>query len=293
MKQIFNDDAFGQKLADMGVRLSSANSINIGRLVPQVAYYVYGYVKLLERGVVKAGEPVNIVVPTGNFGNILAGYFAKEMGIPVKKFICASNENKVLTDFINTGVYDIRRDFFVTNSPSMDILISSNLERLIYRIAGNDPAKNKELMAALSQGGSYTITEEMREQLRDFYGNYASELETAQTIHDLYESTGYVIDTHTAVASCVYQKYKEATKDDKVTVIASTASPYKFTRSVMNAIDSKHGAMGDFELVDRLSEISGVDVPRAIEEIRTAPVLHDHVCDKTQMKQTVKDFLGI
>ena len=148
-------------------------------------------------------------------------------------------------------------------------------------------------MAALSQGGSYTITEEMREQLRDFYGNYASELETAQTIHDLYESTGYVIDTHTAVASCVYQKYKEATKDDKVTVIASTASPYKFTRSVMNAIDSKYDAMGDFELVDRLSEISGVDVPRAIEEIRTAPVLHDHVCDKTQMKQTVKDFLGI
>ncbi len=215
------------------------------------------------------------------------------MGLPIDRLICASNENKVLYDFFTSGTYDRNREFVLTSSPSMDILISSNLERLIYRIAGNDPAKNKELMAALSQGGSYTITEEMREQLRDFYGNYASELETAQTIHDLYESTGYVIDTHTAVASCVYQKYKEATKDDKVTVIASTASPYKFTRSVMNAIDSKYDAMGDFELVDRLSEISGVDVPRAIEEIRTAPVLHDHVCDKTQMKQTVKDFLGI
>ena len=293
VKKLFGDTQLKASLAEAGFCFSSANSINIGRLVPQVVYYVYAYGRLLRQSEIKPGDPMNVVVPTGNFGNILAAYYAKNMGLPIGKLLCASNENRVLYDFFQTGEYNRNREFILTSSPSMDILISSNLERLIYRIAGNDPAKNKELMAALSQGGSYTITEEMREQLRDFYGNYASELETAQTIHDLYESTGYVIDTHTAVASCVYQKYKEATKDDKVTVIASTASPYKFTRSVMNAIDSKYDAMGDFELVDRLSEISGVDVPRAIEEIRTAPVLHDHVCDKTQMKQTVKDFLGI
>ncbi len=293
VKQIFGDKELAAYMDEKGFQFSSANSINIGRLVPQIVYYVYAYVKLLKEEQIVSGEKINVVVPTGNFGNILAAFYAKQMGLPIDRLICASNENKVLYDFFTSGTYDRNREFVLTSSPSMDILISSNLERLIYRIAGNDPAKNKELMEALSQGGSYTITEEMREQLRDFYGNYASELETAQTIHDLYESTGYVIDTHTAVASCVYQKYKEATKDDKVTVIASTASPYKFTRSVMNAIDSKYDAMGDFELVDRLSEISGVDVPRAIEEIRTAPVLHDHVCDKTQMKQTVKDFLGI
>ena len=293
VKQIFGDKELAAYMDEKGFQFSSANSINIGRLVPQIVYYVYAYVKLLKEEQIVSGEKINVVVPTGNFGNILAAFYAKQMGLPIDRMICASNENKVLYDFFTSGTYDRNREFVLTSSPSMDILISSNLERLIYRIAGNDPAKNKELMEALSQGGSYTITEEMREQLRDFYGNYASELETAQTIHDLYESTGYVIDTHTAVASCVYQKYKEATKDDKVTVIASTASPYKFTRSVMNAIDSKYDAMGDFELVDRLSEISGVEVPRAIEEIRTAPVLHDHVCDKTQMKQTVKDFLGI
>ena len=293
VKQIFGDKELAAYMDEKGFQFSSANSINIGRLVPQIVYYVYAYVKLLKEEQIVSGEKINVVVPTGNFGNILAAFYAKQMGLTIDRMICASNANKVIYDFFTSGTYDRNREFVLTSSPSMDILISSNLERLIYRIAGNDPAKNKELMEALSQGGSYTITEEMREQLRDFYGNYASELETAQTIHDLYESTGYVIDTHTAVASCVYQKYKEATKDDKVTVIASTASPYKFTRSVMNAIDSKYDAMGDFELVDRLSEISGVDVPRAIEEIRTAPVLHDHVCDKTQMKQTVKDFLGI
>ena len=293
VKQIFGDKELAAYMDEKGFQFSSANSINIGRLVPQIVYYVYAYVKLLKEEQIVSGEKINVVVPTGNFGNILAAFYAKQMGLPIDRLICASNENKVLYDFFTSGTYDRNREFVLTSSPSMDILISSNLERLIYRIAGNDPAKNKELMAALSQGGSYNLTEELGEQLRDFYGNYASELETAQTIHDLYESTGYVIDTHTAVASCVYQKYKEATKDDKVTVIASTASPYKFTRSVMNAIDSKYDAMGDFELVDRLSEISGVDVPRAIEEIRTAPVLHDHVCDKTQMKQTVKDFLGI
>ena len=293
VKQIFGDKELAAYMNEKGFQFSSANSINIGRLVPQIVYYVYAYVKLLKEERIANGEKINVVVPTGNFGNILAAFYAKQMGLPVDKLICASNENKVLYDFFESGTYDRNREFVLTSSPSMDILISSNLERLIYRIAGNDPDKNRELMMSLMRGGSYTITEEMKAQLQDFYGNYASERETAQTIHDLYENTGYVIDTHTAVAACVHKKYKEATKDDKVTVIASTASPYKFTRSVMNAIDSKYDTMGDFELVDKLSELSKVQVPGAIEEIRTAPVVHDHVCEKSEMKQTVMNFLGI
>ena len=293
VKQIFGDKELAAYMNEKGFQFSSANSINIGRLVPQIVYYVYAYVKLLKEERIVNGEKINVVVPTGNFGNILAAFYAKQMGLPIDKLICASNENKVLYDFFESGTYDRNREFVLTSSPSMDILISSNLERLIYRIAGNDPDKNRELMMSLMRGGSYTITEEMKAQLQDFYGNYASEQETAQTIHDLYENTGYVIDTHTAVAACVHKKYKEATKDDKVTVIASTASPYKSTRSVMNAIDSKYDTMGDFELVDKLSELSKVQVPGAIEEIRTAPVVHDHVCEKSEMKQTVMNFLGI
>ena len=293
VKQIFGDKELAAYMNEKGFQFSSANSINIGRLVPQIVYYVYAYVKLLKEERIANGEKINVVVPTGNFGNILAAFYAKQMGLPIDKLSCASNENKLLYDFFESGTYDRNREFVLTSSPSMDILISSNLERLIYRIAGNDPDKNRELMMSLMRGGSYTITEEMKAQLQDFYGNYASERETAQTIHDLYENTGYVIDTHTAVAACVHKKYKEATKDDKVTVIASTASPYKFTRSVMNAIDSKYDTMGDFELVDKLSELSKVQVPGAIEEIRTAPVVHDHVCEKSEMKQTVMNFLGI
>lgn len=291
VKQIFGDKELAAYLDKKGFQFSSANSINIGRLVPQIVYYVYAYVKLLKEGCIKSGEKINVVVPTGNFGNILAAFYAKQMGIPIDKLICASNENKVLYDFFRSGTYDRNRKFVLTSSPSMDILISSNLERLIYRIAGNDPDKNKELMSALSQGGVYTITEKMKEQLADFYGNYASEEETLKKIHDLYDSTGYVIDTHTAVASCVYDKYKMETKDDKPAVIASTASPYKFTRSVMNAIDNKYDSMEDFELVDKLCELSGAAIPKAIEEIRTAPVVHDHVCEKNEMKQMVMKFL--
>ena len=293
VKQIFGDKELAAYMETKGFQFSSANSINIGRLVPQIVYYVYSYVKLLEEGRVKDGEQINVVVPTGNFGNILAAFYAKQMGLPIDKLICASNENKVLYDFFTSGTYDRNRDFVLTSSPSMDILISSNLERLIYKIAGNDAEKNLDLMNELKQTGKYSITEEMSLQLADFYGNYASEEETAQTIHDLYDRTGYVIDTHTAVASCVYKKYKKDTGDGKTAVIASTASPYKFTRSVMNAIDNKYDDMDDFELANKLSELSGVAVPEAIKEIAAAPVLHDHICDRSEMKQTVMDFLGI
>ncbi len=293
VKQMFNDRAFGELMDAHGYQFSSANSINIGRLVPQIAYYVYAYAKLLKENVIAEGEKINVVVPTGNFGNILAAYYAKHMGLPIDRLICASNENKVLYDFFETGTYDKNREFMLTSSPSMDILISSNLERLIYHIAGNDAETNAKLMQSLTKDGVYAITPAMREQLKDFVGGYATEEETAAAIRDLYEKTGYVIDTHTAVASSVYKKYKSTHADDTKTVIASTASPFKFTRSVMHAIDAKYDAMSDFELVDQLSKIGNVAVPRAIEEIRSAPVLHDHVCEVEQMPEAVKSFLGI
>lgn len=293
VKKIFSDKELAKEMDEKGFQFSSANSINIGRLVPQICYYVYSYVTLLREGKIAEGDKINVVVPTGNFGNILAAFYAKNMGLPIAKLICASNDNKVLYDFFRTGTYDRNREFVLTSSPSMDILISSNLERLIYRIAGNDADKNKELMAALSGQGKYEITAGMKEELNDFYGNYASEAETADEINRLYQTCGYVIDTHTAVASAVYQKYLKETVDSTKTVIASTASPFKFTRSVMNAIDAKYDAMGDFELVDELSRIANVAVPQAIEEIRTAPVVHDTQCDVDKMKDTVKGFLNI
>ncbi len=294
VKQMFNDKNLAKQLSDAGFQFSSANSINIGRLVPQVVYYVYAYAKLYANGVIAKDEKINVVVPTGNFGNILAAFYAKNMGVPIAKLICASNDNKVLFDFFRTGTYDRNRDFILTSSPSMDILISSNLERLIYRIAGNDAAKNAELMKSLSTTGKYEITPEMKALLDDFYGNYTSEQETAEVIADLYEKTGYIIDTHTAVAAGVYHKYKAKTKDTETkTVIASTASPFKFTRSVMDAIDKKYDSMSDFELVDELSRIGNVAVPQAIEDIRSAAVLHDTVCEVDEMPDVVKKFLGV
>lgn len=293
VKQIFGDKELAEVMDKAGFQFSSANSINIGRLVPQVVYYAYAYAQLLKEGKISDGEKINVTVPTGNFGNILAAYFAKHMGVPIAKLICASNENKVLYDFFETGVYDKNREFVLTSSPSMDILISSNLERLIYITAGADAAKNDALMKALSTEGRYEITADMKEKMADFYGGYASEQETADTIKALYEKTGYIIDTHTAVASAVLKKYQKATGDNTATVLASTASPFKFTRSVMNAIDAKYDAMGDFELVDELSKLANVAVPKAIEEIRTAPVLHDTVCDKEEMKAVVMKFLGM
>lgn len=291
VKKIFTDKTVKEKLAAGNMRFSSANSINWGRLVPQIVYYVSSYVTLVQQGELQMGETLNVVVPTGNFGNILAAYYAKQMGVPLGKLICASNINKVLTDFINTGVYNRNREFYATCSPSMDILISSNLERLIYHIAGDNADRNRELMESLNQTGVYTISEEMKAELKDFYGAYASEQETAKEIHDLYENTGYIIDTHTAVASSVYKKYKKETGDQTKTVVVSTASPYKFTRSVMTAIDEGYANMEDFALVDELEKLSGVPVPNAIQEIRTAPVLHKTECDKEDMEKTVLSFL--
>lgn len=294
VKAIFGNKELAKELDQAGYQFSSANSINIGRLVPQIVYYVYAYAKLLESGEIKDGEIINVTVPTGNFGNILAAYYAKQLGVPIGKLICASNDNKVLYDFFQTGEYNRNRPFILTTSPSMDILISSNLERLLYRIAGDDAAKDQELMKELTADGKYTITDAMKEKLGDFCGYYVTEAEDAQEIAKVYKDTGYVMDTHTAVAACAYEKYKAQTGDETKTVIASTASPYKFTRSVMESIDAeKYGKLGDFELVDELSRISGVAVPNAIEEIRTAPVRHKTVCEVQDMEKTVRGFLGV
>lgn len=293
VKQMFADKELGKELAKHGYQFSSANSINIGRLIPQIVYYVYAYAGLLAKGEIKDGESINVTVPTGNFGNILAAYYAKNMGVPIAKLICASNENKVLYDFFTTGRYDKNRAFVLTSSPSMDILISSNLERLIYRLAGNDAARNAAYMKQLASDGVYEISKEMREGLKDFYGNYANEQETEETIRSLYEQTGYVLDTHTAVAAGVYRKYRNQTNDQTKTVIVSTASPFKFTRSVMHAVDPSYDSKGDFELADELSRISGVKIPKAIEEIRTASVIHQTECDVNTMADTVKTFLNM
>ena len=293
VKKIFTNAEIKNKLAENNMLFSSANSINWGRLLPQIVYYFSAYSDMVNEGKIQLGDKINVAVPTGNFGNILAAYYASLMGMPVDRFICASNDNKVLYDFFTTGTYDRNREFILTSSPSMDILISSNLERLIYRIAGNSAEDNAAFMKQLSETGKYTITDEMKKNLFHFYGNFATSEEVAETIRKVYDEDGYVLDTHTAVAVNVYDKYKEETGDKTPTIIASTASPYKFTRSVMTAIDPAYDAKGDFELVDELEKISATPVPKAIEEIRTAEVIHNTVCDKEDMVKVVKNFLGI
>ena len=293
VKALFEDKELEKELSDAGYQFSSANSINIGRLVPQVVYYVYAYAKLLENEEIENGEEINVTVPTGNFGNILAAYYAKQMGVPIAKLICASNENKVLFDFFKTGKYDRNREFVLTSSPSMDILISSNLERLIYTIAGQDAKKNSELMEALKIDGVYEITPEMKEKLSDFEGGYSTEEETKETIGGTYKSTGYVMDTHTAVAAHVSRAYRDASKDQKKMLVASTASPYKFARSVMTAIDEKYDELEEFALIDELEKVSGVAIPNAIEEIRNAQIRHTKECDVDKMKEAVKEILGV
>ncbi len=311
VKKIFTDPAEKEKLAAAGYQFSSANSINIGRLVPQIAYYVWAYTRLLgaaanarkpesiRGGVaadagISAGEAVNFVVPTGNFGNILAGFYAMQLGVPVHKLICASNSNKVLFDFFETGIYDRNREFILTTSPSMDILISSNLERLIYHIAGDDATADAGYMQNLSEQGKYEITAAMRENLDVFYGGWASEEETAEEIRTRFEEDAYVIDPHTAVASAVYGKYQKQTGDATRTVIVSTASPFKFESAVMEALGKPH-ELPDLELADALSEVSGVSVPKAVSGLRDAEIRHKTVCDKdtAAMLHEVERFLGI
>ena len=288
VKKIFGDKEFAKELDAMGFQLSSATSITIGRLVPQVVYYVYAYAKLLANGEIEKDEKVNVVVPTGNFGNILAAYFAKQMGVPFGKLICASNDNKVLYDFFRTGTYDKNREFILTTSPSMDILVSSNLERLLYLSCGRDAAKTKAMMEQLSTNGKYEITTDMKEFMKDCCSGYADMEENAKEIRKVFDDTGYLIDTHTGVAAAVYEQYKAKTGDTTKTVIASTASPYKFSRSVMEAVLGKKEDADEFALIDEMERISGVKIPQAIEEIRDAKILHNRQCKPEEMEETVK-----
>lgn len=293
VKKMFADQQLAAELAARGFQFSSANSINIGRLVPQVVYYVYAYARLLADGEIKEGEPINVTVPTGNFGNILAAYFAKQIGVPIKTLICASNDNKVLYDFFRSGTYDRKREFILTTSPSMDILISSNLERLIYLSTGCNTEETARFMEQLTSTGEYTITEEMRARMSDFYGGFATQEEDAAAIRRLYENTGYVIDTHTGVAAAVYNRYRKEEKDETKTVIASTASPYKFSKSVMEAIKGALPDLDEFKAIDLLHQTSGTAIPQAVEEIRSAAIRHKLECDIDQMKDTVLKILGI
>lgn len=294
VKNLFSDKALAERMAKKGFRFSSANSINIGRLVPQVVYYVWAYGNLVKNGTVKVGDPVNFTVPTGNFGNILAGYFAKCMGLPIDRLICASNENKVLFDFFETGVYDRNREFVLTTSPSMDILISSNLERLVYLSCGRDARKCAAFMQELRTEGKYTITPEMRDYMRDFVGFFASKEETADAIKDLFGADHYLMDTHTGVAFAGYKKFFEKEQDTKPMVIVSTASPYKFGGSVMKAVKgADFEAADDFVLADIMEKESGVAVPEAVRELKTAAVLHDHICAKDDLLSEVEVFLGL
>ena len=293
VKELFNDSELKEQMAKKGFQFSSANSINIGRLVPQIAYYVYAYGKLIKEERIKEGDLINICVPTGNFGNILAAFYAKNMGLPVNKLICASNENKVLFDFFKEGTYDKNRDFILTDSPSMDILISSNLERLIYLSVGCDSSKNKALMDNLKEKGIYELGKSFEKIKEHFEGEYASWDECSNKIKKLYENTGYIIDTHTAVAAASYDKYVQKTNDKTATVIASTASPFKFSRSVMKAIDASYEKEEDFKLIDILSKSGDIKIPNAIEEIRNADIRHKTVCEINEMKKLVMENMGL
>lgn len=294
VKAIFTDKDIEKKFKENGLAFSSANSINWGRLVPQIVYYVSAYCDMVESGAVKLGEEINVVVPTGNFGNILAAYYAKEMGIPVKTLVCASNANNVLTDFLKTGTYDRNRSFYCTTSPSMDILISSNLERLLFHLCGENDATVRDWMNKLSTDGKYTVTDSVFSQIKSiFAAGCCDDKATKETIADVFNSKNYLCDTHTAVAVNVYENYVENSGDNTPTVIASTANPYKFSASVLSAISDKIQADNEFDMVDELFAASGETVPPQLATLKGKSPRFTKVCNKADMKQVVFDMLGI
>jgi len=293
VKEIFADKEFNALLNEKGFMLSSANSINIGRLVPQIVYYVYSYLNLLKDKKIKAGESINVVVPTGNFGNILAAYYAQQMGLPIGKLICASNENNVLTDFINTGIYDRRRNFFVTNSPSMDILVSSNLERFLYELSGRNEELIADLMEKLKRDGVYELNQDMKEKLKVLYGSFSNQQDTLKAVKEMYEAADYLIDTHTAVAYNVYEEYKKNTGDDSVAVIASTASPFKFPKSINDALNFADEDSSELMMVLQLADKVNMKVPKEVLDLAKKLVRHKETCKKDEMRDRIKKFLDI
>lgn len=294
VKAIFTNEDIKSELEKNKMMFSSANSINWGRLAPQIIYYISAYATLVKDEEIKAGDKINIVVPTGNFGNILAAYYAKHMGVPVNKLICASNTNKVLTDFITTGVYDRNRQFFTTISPSMDILISSNLERLLYIMCGENDAQIREWFGSLAKEGRYEVTPEIKTKLaEEFAAGFCDDNETKATIKKIYDKYSYTLDTHSAVAVKVYEDYRQSTGDTTKTVIASTASPYKFSASVLEAIEGKPSSLDEFAMVDRLNELSGYDIPASLAELKTKERRFKDVITKEQQKDYVLKQLSL
>ena len=289
VKEIFNDGEFNRILNEEGKILSSANSINIGRLIPQIVYYYYAYSKLREQGIIQLGEPMNFAVPTGNFGNILAGYYAYKTGLPVGKLICCSNDNNVLFDFFNRKVYDRKRDFKKTISPSMDILISSNLERLIYEFSDRDSVEVTEYMRKLYADGEYELKSD-HPDFKMFYGGYATEDEIRVAIKDSYDNYGYLIDTHTATGFKVYQDYIKDTSDKRHTVILSTASPFKFSKDVYASIYNDKQE-DEIKYMYELSRKSSVPIPKAVEGIESRPAKEEIVIDKKQMRDTIMNIV--
>lgn len=295
VKAIFTDEAVAKKLKQHGMLFSSANSINWGRLAPQIVYYISAYCDLVKEGKVTLGDPINIVVPTGNFGNILAAYYAKSMGLPVAKLICASNSNNVLTDFLKTGVYDRNRPFYATVSPSMDILISSNLERLLYDLSGRDDQKVRGYMESLAKTGRYEVDDAIKEKLGAlFCAGFCDDRATKETIGETFQSRGYLCDTHTAVALHVYEQYVADTGDKTPTVIASTASPFKFSSSVLDAVAKEDvTGMDEFSKVAELSSCAKQEAPQALASLKDKAVRFKDVCTKDTMERVVLSMLGI
>ena len=296
VKRIFNDVKFNADLAVRGFQLSSANSINWGRLAPQIVYYFSAYADMVRDGHLQLGQPVNFVVPTGNFGNILAGYYAKLMGLPIAKLICASNSNNVLTEFLQTGVYNRQRTFHKTVSPSMDILISSNLERLLYYITGGDTSQVANWMAELNDSGQYNVGEHYLTAVQQiFWADCVDDEQTLQVIKAVYNDHNYLVDPHTAVAWQVGDRYREQTGDHTTQIIVSTASPFKFNESVLSAIEDSDciREKNEFEMLQQLSEISGYSVPTALAALENEPVRHEMVCDKEEMPAVIKQILNL
>ena len=292
VKKIFGDEKIQKKLAGLNVKFSSANSINWGRLAPQIVYYFSAYAEMINTKQIKLGDKVNVTVPTGNFGNILAAYYAKKMGLPIKTLICASNKNHVLTDFFKTGIYNRNRDFYKTITPSMDILISSNLERLLYHETGGDIEKIQKFMKDLNETGKYKIDDALKKNLDEiFYADFATEEETSETIKNIYDEFKYLIDTHTAVAISVSEKYRKKTKDMLPMIVASTASPFKFTNSVLNALGESAENIDDLAQLERLSFLTQKRIPKNLSSLTTAKVLHENICDKEKMSDEVLKFV--
>jgi len=291
VKQIFTDSRFLREAAARGYRLSSANSINFGRLAPQIAYYFHAYARLTDAKAIRVGEKINFAVPTGNFGNILAAYYAKRMGLPVGKLICASNQNNVLYDFFHSGEYNANRTFFRTMSPSMDILISSNLERLIFEMTGRDDARTAMLMKLLSQQRRYSVDPGMSERLsRAFYAGWCDDELACATIARTLNKYGYLLDPHTAVAQTVYEQYRSRMNDETPTVVVATANPYKFAQDVLRAVEGT-GVRDPFASAARLAQVSGVPIPKKLEELKQLAVLHTDVAAKNELPRYVLDCL--